>query len=151
MMRSVVLSVSAFLLFVITLTATAQEKPTPEQRKVQQVIHQIFESFSERSIEKMEGSVTTDINILEDGKVWTLDTIRLYFQKRLPADFKRINSFEFLRTEVHQTMGFVSYYNTASIHSNNKDVTVKWLESAVLVKEQEAWKIKMLHSTRIQP
>lgn len=151
MMRSVVLSLSTFYLFAITLTATAQEKPTPEQMKVQQVIQQIFESFSDGSIEKMERSVTADVNILEDGEVWTLDTIRLFFQKPRPADFKRINNFEFLKTEVHETMAFVSYYNTAAIHSNNRNVTVKWLESAVLVKEGEAWKIRMLHSTRIQP
>jgi hypothetical protein len=47
-------------------------------------------------------------------------------------------------------MAFVSYHNTASIRANNKDKVLKWLESAVLVKMGEEWKVKMLHSTKIQ-
>jgi hypothetical protein len=47
-------------------------------------------------------------------------------------------------------MAFVSYWNTADIRSNKKDRKVKWLESAVLVMDKGRWKVKMLHSTRVQ-
>jgi hypothetical protein len=140
--------------FVVLLTGSttfAQQNPTAEQLKVQQVIHTVFEAFSEASMQKMESAVTPDVNILEHGVVWNMDSLRHYFKNSFPADFKRINTLEFFTTEVTEKMAFVSYHNTADFHANNKDRKVRWLESAVLVKERDAWKVKMLHSTIIQP
>src|SRR5688572_31033167 len=110
---------------------------TGAAREPQQVIELLFEALSEGSMTKMEQAVTPDMTILEHGVVWTLDTVRNYLSRKRPADFKRINSFEFFQTEITDKMAFVSYHNRADIHSNNKDRTVKWLESAVLVKEND--------------
>ena len=106
--------------------------------------------FSEGSVAKMEQALTPDVKILETGEVWTLDTIRSYFARPRPADFKRINTLDFFQTEVEGKMAFVSYHNTAAIHANGKDRMVKWLESAVLVKQGKSWRVKMLHSTRLK-
>lgn len=142
----------SFLIILILLYFTASESKQPsEEAKVQQVIHTVFEAFSSGSTITIEQVVTADVKILEHGEVWTLDTVRVHFKKPRPADFKRINTLEFFQTEITDNMAFVSYYNTANVHVNNKDRVVKWLESAVLVKESEKWKVKMLHSTRIEP
>jgi Domain of unknown function (DUF4440) len=141
------ISLIAFILF-ITSTALAQ-KPA-EQQQVQQVLRVVFEAFSEGSVAKMEEVVTLDVKILETGEVWTLDTIRSYFARPRPADFKRINTLDFFQTEVAGEMAFVSYHNTAAIHANGKDRILKWLESAVLVKQGKSWRVKMLHSTRLK-
>lgn len=117
-------------------------------KEVQQVVYTAFDAFSEASIQKMEESVTPDVKILEQGVVWTLDSIRTFFKRQRPADYKRINTLYFFQTEVEGNMAFVSYFNRADFHANNRDRTVKWLESAVLVREKGKWKIKMLHSTR---
>jgi hypothetical protein len=34
---------------------------------------------------------------------------------------------------------------------NGQKIEYYWLESAVLIKEGNEWKVKMLHSTRISP
>ena len=141
------ISLIPFILF-ITSTALAQ-KPS-EQQQIQQVVTLVFEAISDGSIAKMEEAVTPDVKILETGEVWTLDTIRSYFARPRPADFKRVNTLDFFQTEVGGEMAFVSYHNTASIHANGKDRTAKWLESAVLVRQGKSWKVKMLHSTRLE-
>jgi len=141
----------SFIIFALSFTTTtlpAQNRT--EQQQVQQVLHLVFEAISDGSITKMEQGVTPDVKILETGEVWTLDTLRSYFKKSRPADFKRINTLEFFQTEVEGKMAFVSYHNTAAIHANGNDRTVKWLESAVLIKEGKTWKVKMLHSTRLK-
>ena len=135
-----------FLVISISSPVFAQEKAVSQP---QDAIKLVFEALSEGNISKMEQAVTPDVRILEHGVVWTLDTVRVYLAKTRPADFKRINTFDFFQTEVRGTMAFVSYHNRADIHSNNKDRTIKWLESAVLVKEKNSWKVKMLHSTRL--
>jgi hypothetical protein len=141
------ISIIPFILF-ITSTALAQ-KPT-ERQQIQQVLNLVFEAMSDGSIAKMEEAVTPDVKILETGEVWTLDTIRSYFARPRPADFERVNTLDFFQTEVGGEMAFVSYHNTAAIHANGTDRMVKWLESAVLVKQGKSWKVKMLHSTRLE-
>jgi hypothetical protein len=136
------------LLAVISIPGFSQNKSTSPD-PVQQVIRDVFKAFSNSSIQQMEQVVTEDVNILEHGTVWTLDSIKLYFKRPRPDDFKRLNDFEFFQTEVTEKMAFVSYFNTADFHANGKDRKVKWLESAVLVKEGQQWKVKMLHSTRM--
>ena len=141
-------TVLLFLLFLISTTLFAQKQT--EQQQVQQVLRLVFEAFSEGSVAKMEQALTADVKILETGEVWTLDTVRSYFARPRPADYKRLNTLDFFQTEVEGKMAFVSYHNTAAIHANGKDRMVKWLESAVLVKQGKSWRVKMLHSTRLQ-
>ena len=141
-------TVLLFLLFLISTTLFAQKQT--EQQQVQQALLLVFEAFSEGSVAKMEQALTPDVKILETGEVWTLDTVRSYFARPRPADFKRINTLDFFQTEVEGKMAFVSYHNTATIHANGKDRIVKWLESAVLAKPGKSWKVKMLHSTRLE-
>ena len=138
------------LVFAISISFSSYCQQKTNDREPQKVIELVFEALSEGSMAKMEQAVTPDVKILEQGVVWTLDTIRVYLNKKRPADFKRINAFEFFQTEVTENMAFVSYHNRADIHANNKDRTVKWLESAVLIKENNTWKVKMLHSTRLE-
>jgi Domain of unknown function (DUF4440) len=137
-------------LFILFLTSPALAQKLTEQQQVQQVLRLVFEAFSEGSVSKMEQALTPDVKVLETGEVWTIDTIRLYFEKPRPNDFKRINTLDFFQTEVEGKMAFVSYHNTAAIHANGKDRLVKWLESAVLVKQGKSSKVKMLHSTRLK-
>jgi hypothetical protein len=53
--------------------------------------------------------------------------------KNIP--FQRVNRIEFIKTEQIGAMDWVSY-NTGEFKVNNEARTVKWLESAVLVKEK---------------
>jgi hypothetical protein len=138
----------AFILLLSFQVCSAQHNSNT--LKPEDVIRQVFEALSDGNLEKMEQVVTPDIKILEHGVVWTMDSIRFYVAKKRPADFKRINSLDFFQSEISEKMAFVSYHNRADIHANNKDRTVKWLESAVLVKEKNVWKVKMLHSTRLE-
>jgi hypothetical protein len=135
------------IIFSFSKFSFAQDN-SKNDREVQQIVEKAFQAFSDASIKSMEEVVTADVKILEQGEVWTLDSIRYYFRKKRPADYKRVNTLEFFQTEVQGKMAFVSYHNRADFHANNKDRTVNWLESAVLVNDKGKWKIKMLHSTR---
>jgi hypothetical protein len=140
-----------FAIFLAAAVPTPNyDQGTNDAVEVQRVIELMFEALSSGSVPQMEQAVTPDVKILEHGVVWTIDTVRSYLSKKRPADFKRINTFDFFQTEIRGTMAFVSYHNRADIHANAKDRTVKWLESAVLVKDKHVWKIKMLHSTRLE-
>jgi hypothetical protein len=140
---------AAFLLAALA-PAAAQNKPSAEAVPVQQAIIGVFDGFSALSPEKIMRHCTPDVTILEDGVVWNADSIAAALNRMKGVDFKRVNSFDFLQTEVRGNTAWTSYYNQADMQINGTPRQVRWLESAVLVKEAGGWKVKMLHSTVIR-
>jgi ketosteroid isomerase-like protein len=120
-----------------------------EEQKVQQVLVVLFDALAENDLTKMQEYMTQDIRILEHGVIWNMDTVVALSRKPRPANFKRINTINFFQTEVRDDFAFASYHNRADINSAGGERKVAWLESAVLVKEEGKWKVKMLHSTRV--
>ena len=47
-------------------------------------------------------------------------------------------------------MAWVSYWNKAEIRRATELRIIVWLESAVMVKVDDEWKIQLLHSTRVE-
>ncbi|MGC1240524.1 MAG: nuclear transport factor 2 family protein [Chryseosolibacter sp.] len=141
------MKVTALLFFLSSHIVLAQGQP--EETQVQQVIINFFEGLSENDLDGMRQCVSDDFTILEHGVVWTMDTIVALTTNPRPDGFKRLNEFDFFQSMVSGNMAFVSYHNKAEITMPGKRRTVRWLESAVLVKEGGRWKIKMLHSTRL--
>ncbi len=142
---------AAFLSFAILFATAAQTKPSAEALPVQQAITGVFDGFSALSLEKIMQHCTPDITILEDGVVWNADSIATAFKRMEGVAFKRVNSFNFMQTEVRGNTAWTSYFNQADMQINGTPRQVRWLESAVLVKEAGGWKVKVLHSTVIRP
>jgi len=110
----------------------------------------MFQALADRNLAKLKLNCTADILIIETGEVWNLDTLVQAVSQNTAADFKRINSFEFINTKVSGKTGWTTYYNQAEVTRNGKHRPVKWIETAILVKEDGQWKIKTLHSTLLK-
>lgn len=123
-------------------------KAQVEKDSIQSMIVRFFDGISELNEEKLRSTSTSDFLLLEDGEIWNMDTlVKNVMWAKSVKKFERINKFEFVRTDQGGNTAWVSYFNTADIKVNDKQRIVKWLESAVLVKEKGRWWIKMLHST----
>lgn len=122
-----------------------------EKNDIEASISKFFDGLSEMDANKLKTYTTDDFILLEDGELWNMDTLVTKMNGRKNLNIKRVNSFQFISTEQNGTIAWVSYHNTADISLNERKQTVRWLESAVLRKENGVWKIKMLHSTRIAP
>lgn len=137
------------LLIVLLLSASTNAQTTQEQRTVQQTIENLFTALSNRDSAGLRLHSTADVHFYEYGEVWTIDTLikRVMFVK--PADYKRTNSFEFVKTTIDGNTAWVTYYLQSEITRNGKKEVVKWMETVVLVKQKEQWKIQLLHSSLI--
>jgi hypothetical protein len=94
--------------------------------------------------------VTPDVRFYEYGQIWPIDTlIRLVMQAKSIPGFKRTNSFEFVRTSVQPETAWVTYYLTSIFSRDGKEETVRWMETVVMLKEKESWKVDVLHSTNL--
>ena len=66
------------------------------------------------------------------------------------VDFKRTNTFEFIRTETDKNIAWVTYKVSSAITKDRKQITIQWLETVVLERQNKQWKVKHLHSTVIK-
>lgn len=129
----------------------AQRPETSKEQIVQQTIVKLFDALSNRDSAGLSAYSTADVTFYEYGRVWTRDTLILKaITLNQSADFKRTNNFEFIHTTVDKTMAWVTYRLQSVIFKDGKQATAQWLETVVVVKERNRWKVKHLHSTLIQ-
>ncbi len=118
----------------------------------QLVIDSFDELFSNLDSTKIRDYYTEDFLLLEHGVLWTNDSI-VDFQRRSsqnPERAKRLNKIDFISTKVYEESVWMAYHNTATFWKEEEQVgEVYWLESAVAVKEEEGWRLEMLHSTYV--
>jgi ketosteroid isomerase-like protein len=122
-----------------------------EKDSIEASISRFFDGISEIDADKLRAYATDDFILLEDGHLWNIDTLVNKISARKGSGIKRVNKFQFIKTEQAENIAWVSYHNTADFSLNEKQQTVNWLESAVLKKESGRWKLKLLHSTRVVP
>ncbi|WP_281558015.1 nuclear transport factor 2 family protein [Thalassomonas sp. RHCl1] len=141
-------SLIVVLSLVITTSAYAQEKPF-------RVVQELFSAMSAIDHKKMQAVVTDDFQLLEAGEDWDMQDLIDVIK---PSDYNRRNYFHLINSRVYGDIAWVSYWNKATFskeknkekNEGNSEQAVAWLESAVLVKQDNRWKIQMLHSTRIK-
>ncbi|RYY89629.1 MAG: hypothetical protein EOO15_05645 [Chitinophagaceae bacterium] len=134
------------ILFLLAGFAAAAQ---PDLSSPEASIRSFFAGFSAHSPDSVAATVTGDFVLLEEGKVWTMDTLRTVMGQNKGVSYTRENQLTFYRTERKGTMAWVYYDNVAIFSSNGRSQRVHWLESAVLVLAGKRWMVRMLHSTRI--
>ena len=135
--------ISIFLLL-FTQFSFAQ---TPEKVEVQQVITRFFDALSVANIPQMKAEVLDGFILLENGEIWTIDTLANKISRPKPEGYLRQNSFDFITTKIEKNRAWVYYKNKAEITSKTRKATIKWLESAILRKEKGRWQMELMHST----
>ncbi|MEO6489779.1 MAG: nuclear transport factor 2 family protein [Ferruginibacter sp.] len=140
---------AAFFFFSI-IHINAQVELTPDQEAVQRTVIAVFDALSNRDTLKIQSLCTKDIVIVENGIFWNMDTLTQKIVQITAPDFKRINSIDFFDTKVTGNTAWTTYNNQALITKNGNQGSVKWVETTILVKEDNTWKLKVLHSTLVK-
>ena len=122
-----------------------------EKDSIEASISKFFDGLSQIDANKLKAYTTDDFILLENGQLWNMDTLISKMSDPKNGGLKRVNKFQFIKTEQNGNVAWVSYHNSADFSLNEKKQTVNWLESAVLEKKNGRWKIKLLHSTRVVP
>ncbi len=111
-------------------------------------VQDLFAAMSDVNHAEMKRIVTSDFQLLEVGEDWDLNDL---IEVVSPSEYVRRNYFSVIKAKTLGNSAWVSYWNKATFTKGEIVETVVWLESAVLVKENNTWKIQMLHSTKIKP
>lgn len=118
---------------------------------MKKVVVDSFQAIADLDLPKLRSYCQTDFVLLEDGQVWTIDTLENRLKPNLGTGMKRVNTIDFINVKVKGPVAWVSYRNTADIVRDGKQRQVRWLESAVLEKTKGEWKLALLHSTVLKP
>ena len=96
---------------------------------------------------------TDDFIILEHGEIWDNDRIKDYIRSQHQRENRplRKNRMEYISIEKYGASIQMAYHNYAEfIRADTLVGKLQWLESALAVKTKEGWRLKMMHSTRVQ-
>lgn len=137
----------SFLVLLLITFSYSQSETEKVKAVIQDSFDQVLANFE---INKISDFYTEDFLLLESGHIWNTDSIIriLSSAKSKLRKYKRTNNFEFLSVKIFENRAWLAFHNTATIISPNQERKYRrWLESAVLVKEEGRWKIELLHSS----
>jgi hypothetical protein len=148
------------ILLIVLLSAC--QSPQPAQKSVlTQEEEAIAKELIQGAFDKIWGGVdsneianyhTEDFIILEHGEVWDNDRIKEYIRGQHQRENRpqRINRMEYISIEKYGESIQMAYHNYAEFVRADTLVSKRqWLESALAVKTEAGWRLKMMHSTRV--
>ncbi len=137
------------LFLLLPSSLLAQQVTSNDEEKIKNVIIQLFDGFAQLDYTKITKQTTSDFMLLENGAIWNNDTIvkKITFTKNKYESFSRVNRIEFIRTEIRGNTAWTCFYNEANFRMDSTTRSVRWLESAVLIKQKNDWKVQQFHST----
>jgi hypothetical protein len=150
---------SYVIIVILSIVACQSPLNNPQETKITQAETQIAKDLIQGAFDKLWGGVDTtklsnfhtdDFIILEHGEIWDNDRIKQYMieQSERVDRPKRLNSMEFISVDKYGESMQIAYHNYAKFMKNDSLVgQAKWLESALAVKTQNGWRLKMMHST----
>jgi len=137
------------LFLLLPSSLLAQQVASNDEEKIKNVIIQLFDGFAQLDNTKITKQTTSDFMLLENGAIWNNDTIvkKITFTKNKYESFSRVNRIEFIRTEIRGNTAWTCFYNEANFRMDSTTRSVRWLESAILIKQKKEWKVQQFHST----
>lgn len=147
-----------FILFVglfCCAQVSAQKIKPKELKQAQQLIQDCFDTiWSACDTSAIHTFHTKDYLLLENGLVWTNDSVRQYQirekQNSLKNKYVRKNKFEFIKSEKRGKSIWLAYHNYATWKKGEEVLgEAHWLESAIVIRSGKSWKIELLHSTPV--
>lgn len=115
-----------------------------------QPVKELFAAMSKHDGRAMQQTSTDDFQLLEHGEDWTMQKLIDAVQPK-GKPYERKNFFKQMKARQNGDVAWVSYWNKAEIRRESGLRTLVWLESVVVVKEDNRWKVQLMHSTRVEP
>jgi ketosteroid isomerase-like protein len=135
---------------VLLLSHAVYAQKSGREAEIETTIIQFFTALSQLDINKMKLYCSEDIQVLENGTVWNMDSLVANTSKMKGTNFRRSNTLDFIRTEVQGNVAWATYNNRANVTVNGSTMVIRWLETVILERKNKQWWIQVLHSTLIE-
>ena len=144
----------AALLFVVTMSLAVafpvySSGFEGDEEKVIESIRLMFVALENDDVAKFQTVTSPDFYAFDAGERFSGDEL-MALVKKAHSDGK-IYVWKVTEPEVHidATTAWITYVNRGSLEDKSGKQNLSWLESAVLRKQNGAWRIHFFHSTRV--
>ena len=144
-------SITAVLL-TLSLRGVAAEQPRPattDEAQVVEAIRSMFTALAAEDAAKLRAIIAPNFYAFEAGGRITGDALIDLMKKAHGAGKVYVWTVNDPEVHIDESMAWVTYINRGSIKDASETKEVSWLESAVLRKEKDNWRIQFFHSTRV--
>ena len=145
MTKHYILFIATALLLTSPLCATAPDQsssPTDDKAQVTEAVRNMFAALSTEDIPKLRAVIDADFYAFEAGGRITGDALIDLIKKAHAAGKVYVWTVNEPEVHIEGNMAWVTYINRGSIKDASETKNVSWLESAVLRKEKNNWRIQ---------
>ena len=137
-------------LFLLTVSFLASAQDAKDSMAVVQLIKADYKALGENDVEAHKRHCTADYQLIEEGELWTLEKEIEYMLSKKGQPLVRTDTFQFISVQVKGDMAFVVYDLRSAITRSGTTKHYHWMESAVMVRSNGTWKIRLIHSTKAE-
>ena len=138
-----------FLLILIVvgfIGCQPKEEPQLELEKVDKVFRSYFDAISNFDYQAMRNACSSDYILLEDGIYWSVED-HINFLKPFEGKASITYNFYDVKQSIDGPVAWRTHRNVADATIDGKPMNFEWLESAVFHRQNNEWKLAVLHST----
>jgi ketosteroid isomerase-like protein len=133
----------------VTTSMAAVAAQTDDAAAVRQAIIDNYALYSGTDFEKYRATLAPDYVLLEHGELMSAADDEKSMKTR-PPGFRRADAFDFKSVTIEGTLAYAVYFLTSDIADDKRQIQRRWLESAILRRDNGRWLLALLHSTRIE-
>lgn len=114
-----------------------------------EILNAFFNEFANRRAENIKKLCTNDFLLIENGEIWDFEILKSKISE-LDHTYNRKNILEITKSDNENEYCSIIYYNKAEIIYQEHFTKYKWIENALFIKTENAWKIKIINSCMIE-
>jgi ketosteroid isomerase-like protein len=141
-----------FVAFAVALVASAcapNARSPDDTAAVQQAIKDNYAAYSGFDEQKYRAMLADDYVLLENGELLDREG-DIAGMAKPGTGHRRTDEFDFRSVKIDGDFAYAVYFLKSEIHDDNMGTHEReWLESAILRRSEGAWRLALLHSTRI--
>lgn len=141
MKKLLLFSTLLFLLSACSTVDTQQEKAN-----VEEVLITYYDGLGAGNWDAVRANATKDMRLVEDGLIWNSDSLIESITKNW-SKYEIKYEIQIIETTVEKNCARIIYRNHGNASYRSDIIHINWIESASLIKQNDTWKIAMIHSS----
>ena len=145
-----IIAIAALLISAVGVAATDHPGPAAaDQVKVTEAVRSFFAAAAADDVDKLHAVTARDFYAFDAGGRFTRDALMDLIKAAHAAGKVYVWTVNEPEVHVDGEIAWITYVNRGSIKDASGAKEVSLLESAVLRKENDTWRIQFFHSTRV--
>ena len=124
-------------------------QPATDQEKVIEAVRLMYVALTNDDLPQFRSVASSDFYAFDGGKRFTGDELMQFVKNAHSAGEVYVWQVTEPQVYIDGRTAWITYVNRGSLQDATGKKDLSWLESAVLHKDNDAWHIQFLHSTRV--